>query len=64
LWLDLDELGVDADAQFQAHDVFGDARYLWYGPRNYIELDPHVSPGHIFVIRSRHRTEQDFDYFM
>jgi starch synthase (maltosyl-transferring) len=64
LWLDLEELGVAPDAQFQAHDLFGDARYLWYGPRNFIELDPHVSPGHVFVIRSRHRTEHDFDYFM
>jgi starch synthase (maltosyl-transferring) len=63
LWLDLDELGVDDDEPFQAHDLFGDARYLWSGARNYIELDPNISPGHIFVIRRRHRTEEDFDYY-
>ncbi len=64
LWLDLEELGVPPDTQYQAHDVLGDARYIWHGARNYIELDPHVSPGHVFVIRSHHRSEQDFDYFM
>jgi hypothetical protein len=29
---------------FEVHDLLGDARYVWQGARNYVELDPHV-PG-------------------
>ncbi len=65
-WLDLDlkALGVAADRPFQAHDLLGDARFVWQGKRNYIELDPEVSPVHILRIRRKIRTEADFDYFM
>jgi starch synthase (maltosyl-transferring) len=61
--LDLDALLVDADAGYQAHDLLGDARYLWHGPRNYVELNPHVLPAHVFAIRRRSRSERDFDYY-
>ncbi len=32
--------------------------------RNFIELDPQVVPAHIFRLRRKVRTEQDFDYFL
>jgi starch synthase (maltosyl-transferring) len=60
--LDLSQLGVDAEQPYQVHDLLGDGRYRWIGPRNYVELEPGAS--HIFVPRSRLRTEQDFDYFV
>ncbi len=63
-WLDMKALGLPADASFQVHDLIGDARYLWSGRRNYVELDPHVTPGHIFVVRNLSRTERDFDYYL
>lgn len=62
--LDLDPLGLDAGEPFQVHDLLGDARYLWQGARNYVELDPAGIPGHIFRIRKRVRREQDFEYFL
>ncbi|HSL84864.1 MAG TPA: alpha-1,4-glucan--maltose-1-phosphate maltosyltransferase, partial [Thermoanaerobaculia bacterium] len=65
--LDLAALGVDpeeADQPFQVHDLLTGARYLWHGPRNYVELDPGEVPAHLFRIRRRTKTEQDFDYFM
>jgi starch synthase (maltosyl-transferring) len=55
---------VPIDTQFQVHDLIGDARYLWYGPENYIEIDPALTPGHVFAVRTRHRTERDFDYYL
>lgn len=62
--LPMDELGLPADRPYQMHDLLTDARYLWHGNRNYIELDPGGGPAHIFRIRRRSRTEQDFEYYL
>ncbi len=62
--LDLKELGLDATRSYQAHDLLTEARYLWQGSRNYVELAPHSNPAHVLVIRRRVRTERHFDYFM
>ncbi len=61
--LDLDALGVTDGEGFQVHDILSDARYLWHGRRNYVELDPYVCPAHIFRVRRHERTERQFDYF-
>jgi starch synthase (maltosyl-transferring) len=61
--LPLDRLGLDPDQPYQVHDLLGEARYLWQGPRNYVELNPHVLPAHIFRLRRRLRTERDFEYY-
>ncbi len=65
-WLDLpvESLGLDPHQAYQVHDLLSDARYFWHGSRNYVELNPHVCPAHIFRVRRRLRTERDFDYFM
>ena len=65
-WIEfpLEELGVDPQRPYQMHDLLSDARYLWQGSRNYIELNPQIIPAHIFRMRRRVRTEQDFDYYM
>jgi len=62
--LPLDELGIDPQQPYQAHDLLTGARYLWHGARNYVELDPQTIPAHIFVIRRKVRTEHDFDYYL
>ncbi len=62
--LPLEELGIDARQPYQAHDLLTDARYLWHGARNYVELNPQTVPAHIFVIRRWVRTEHDFDYYL
>src|SRR5205823_4025427 len=46
--LPLDRLGLDWNQPYQLHDLLGEARYLWQGPRNYVELNPHVVPAHVF----------------
>jgi starch synthase (maltosyl-transferring) len=65
-WVDLplDILGVAATEPYQLHDLLTDARYLFHGPRIYVELNPHVIPAHIFRLRGRTKREQDFDYYM
>ena len=64
-WVDLplEALGLEAAQPYQVHDLLGAARYLWNGPRNYVELSPHALPAHILRIRRRVRTEEDFEYF-
>jgi starch synthase (maltosyl-transferring) len=64
-WLDLDQrrLGIPEGATYQVHDQLSEARYLWSGSRNYVELDPAGMPAHVFVVRYRVRSEADFDYF-
>lgn len=61
--LDLKVLGLDGDTPYQVHDLLTNERYLWSGAHNYVELDPHTMPAHIFVIRRRVRTEHDFEYY-
>ena len=46
--LPLEEFGLNPKQPFQAHDLLTDAHYLWRGPRNYVELNPHSVPAHIF----------------
>jgi starch synthase (maltosyl-transferring) len=49
--LPLDQFGsLDGDV-FQVQDLLSDARYIWRGRRNYVELDPDIQPAHIFRVR-------------
>jgi starch synthase (maltosyl-transferring) len=61
--LSLEALGLDAESPFQVYDLLTEARYIWQGPRHFVELNPHVVPAHVFRIRQRVRTEHDFEYF-
>jgi starch synthase (maltosyl-transferring) len=48
--LPLDELGIPNDRGYEVEDLLTGARYIWNGPRNYIELNPSHMPGHILKI--------------
>ena len=65
-WLELplEDFGIDPRQPYQMHDLLSGARYIWYGPRNYVELDPQGAPAHIFRLRRRVRSERDFEYFL
>jgi starch synthase (maltosyl-transferring) len=60
----LEEMGMTESDTYQVHDLLSDSRYLWTGRRNYVELDPHHEPVHIFRVRRWVSREQNFDYFM
>ena len=64
-WVDLPlhQLGIDGDRPYQVHDLLGGGRYVWHGPHNYVELNPHVLPAHVFRLRRRLRSEKDFEYY-
>ena len=65
-WVDLNlsELGLNDHESFQVHDQLTDQRYLWQGPRNYVELSPAAIPAHIFRVLRKIRSEKDFDYYL
>ena len=62
--LPLEELGIEQGRSYQAHELLSGARYLWNGPRNYVEINPSSVPGQIFRFRRRVRSEHDFEYFL
>jgi starch synthase (maltosyl-transferring) len=62
--LPLEELGIELNRPFQAHELISGARYLWNGPRNFVELNPSSIPGQVFRFRRRVRSEHDFEYFL
>ncbi len=51
--LDLGTLGLPQDEPFTAEDLVSGERYTWRGPRNYVELNPHTMPAHIFRLSGR-----------
>jgi starch synthase (maltosyl-transferring) len=65
-WLELplETLGIEIDRPYQMHDLLTGARFLWHGPRNFVQIDPHHVPVHILRLRRKLRTEHDFDYFL
>ncbi|MEX2188841.1 MAG: alpha-1,4-glucan--maltose-1-phosphate maltosyltransferase [Pirellulales bacterium] len=65
-WIDLplEDLDVDDARPYQVHDLLSDARYLWNGRKNFVQLDPQVVPAHIFQVRRRVRSERDFEYYL
>jgi starch synthase (maltosyl-transferring) len=51
LELDLDALGLPADAPFEARDLLDGAVYTWRGPRNWVSLDPEIRAAHLLWLR-------------
>jgi starch synthase (maltosyl-transferring) len=64
-WLNLplEEFGIAENQSYLVHDLIGDDKFIWQGPRNFIELDPHMLPGRVFRLKKRLKRETDFDYF-
>jgi starch synthase (maltosyl-transferring) len=62
--LPMQELEIPLDRGYEAEDLLTGARYLWNGPRNYVELNPTHLPGHILRIHRRLKIESDFDYYL
>lgn len=58
-WVDLNlaELGVGWDHPYQIHDLLTDDHYQWHGGRNFVKLDPHRMPAHLFLVRGEHDFE-------
>ncbi len=51
--LDMPTLGMDWQDQFVVHDELTGESWTW-GAHNYVRLDPHHQPAHIFTVRRPH----------
>jgi starch synthase (maltosyl-transferring) len=51
-WLNLplEEFHLPMQASFRAHDLLTGAHYTWFGPYNYVALNPYGQPAHIFSL--------------
>ena len=51
-WVNLPlwELGIDEHQPYGVTDLLGGERYEWRGTHNFVALDPHVLPAHVFVV--------------
>ncbi len=47
----VDQFGQMESDAYEMHDLLSDARYIWRGRRNYVELDPQIQPAHILRVR-------------
>ena len=62
--LPLEELAIPQDRSYEAEDLLSGERYLWNGPRNYVELNPAFRTGHILRLHRKIKVETDFEYFL
>jgi starch synthase (maltosyl-transferring) len=49
--LPLYDLLIPEDRSYEVEDLLTGERYLWNGPRNYVELHPERIPGHILAVK-------------
>ncbi len=59
--VDLAALGIDPSRPYILHDLLSDARYEWAGALNYVELNPHAVPAHVFRITQPETQAQRID---
>jgi starch synthase (maltosyl-transferring) len=50
--VDVDALHLGSEESYQVHDLLTDARYVWHGSRNFVELNPTILPAHVFRVHS------------
>ena len=62
--LPLDEVAIPQNRAYEAEDMLSGERYLWHGPRNYVELNPERRSGHILKIHLGMKAETDFESFL
>ena len=51
LQVPIEEFGLTENDDYQVQDLLTDARYVWRGRENYVELDPEIQPAHVFLMR-------------
>jgi starch synthase (maltosyl-transferring) len=59
----IQELGIPPDQPYLVHELLTDDKFIWHGERNFVQLDPNITPAHIFRVRKHMKRETDFDYY-
>jgi starch synthase (maltosyl-transferring) len=50
-YVPLEDFGLGENEPFQVEDLLTDEQFGWRGRRNFVILDPHIRPAHLFRIR-------------
>lgn len=48
--LNLAAMGLSDGQRFRVEDLLAGTSYIWHGPRNFVMLNPHEMPAHVFRI--------------
>jgi starch synthase (maltosyl-transferring) len=64
IYLPLNQFEIEEDKTYLLNDLISNDKFIRQGSRNFVELDPHLVPAHIFRLQKRLKREYDFDYFM
>jgi starch synthase (maltosyl-transferring) len=59
----IEHFGFFEGQTLQVHDLLHDERYLWTGWRHFVRLTPE-RPAHIFRVRRRAHSEEEFEYYV
>ncbi|MFH1760829.1 MAG: alpha-amylase family glycosyl hydrolase, partial [bacterium] len=51
VFVPVSRFGIKPDEEYQVNDVLNDNIYTWKGEKNYFELNPGISPAHIFRVQ-------------
>jgi len=60
----LELIGCSEEEPYQVHDLLTDQRYLWTGPKNFVQLHPDERIAHIFRVRRKAFHETDFETYL
>jgi starch synthase (maltosyl-transferring) len=50
-YVPLESFGINGSDPFQVEDLLTGEKFVWNGRRNFVMLDPHSRPAHIFKVR-------------
>ena len=59
----VESFGFFEGQTLQVHDLLHDERYLWTGWRHFVRLTPE-RPAHIFRVRRRAHSEEEFENYV
>jgi len=60
----LADFGIGETETYQVEDLLTGERFFWTGERNFISLNPHTRPAHIFRIRRKAGRDQGEDIYL
>ena len=50
-YVPLESFGINGNDPFQVEDLLTGEKFVWHGRRNFVMLDPHSRPAHVFKVR-------------
>ena len=51
VYVPIEDFGINEADPYQLHDLLTDEKFVWKGRRNFVMLDPHNRPAHVFRVR-------------